>query len=47
MMSFLKISKEKSIIKNFKEVLILTHLASADEKKSKYNLLTKKKVFKN
>ena len=42
----LKISKEKSIIKNFKEVLILTHLASADEKKSKYNLLQKKRFLK-
>ena len=43
----LKISKEKSIIKNFKEVLILTHLASADEKKKQIQSSSKKKIFKN
>ena len=33
----LKVRNDQSILQKFKEVLILTHLASADEKKSKYN----------
>ena len=33
----LKVRNDQSILQKFKEVIILTHLASADEKKSKYN----------
>jgi alanine racemase len=42
----LKVSKDQSVLKKFKEVIILTHLASADEKKSKYNIDQKNKFLK-
>ena len=42
----LKIYNEQSVIKKFKEVIILTHLASADEKKSKYNIIQKNRFLK-
>ena len=42
----LKIYNERSIIKKFKEVIIYTHLASADEKKSKYNIIQKNRFLK-
>ena len=42
----LKVSKDQSVLKKFKEVIILTHLASADEKKSKYNSDQKNKFLK-
>jgi len=42
----LKIYNERSIIKKFKEVIIYTHLASADEKKSKYNSIQKNRFLK-
>ncbi len=42
----LKIYKEQSIIKRFKQVIILTHLASADEKKSNYNKIQKNRFLK-
>jgi len=42
----LKVSKDQSVLKEFKEVIILTHLASADEKKSKYNIDQKNKFLK-
>jgi alanine racemase len=42
----LKVSKDQSVLKKFKEVIILTHLASADEKKSKYNSNQKNKFLK-
>ena len=35
-----KIYNERSIIKKFNEVIIFTHLASADEKNSKYNSIS-------
>ena len=41
----LKVSKDQSVLKEFKEVIILTHLASADEKKSKYNSDQKNKFL--
>ena len=41
----LKIYNERSIMKKFKEVIIYTHLASADEKKSKYNIDQKNKFL--
>ncbi len=41
----LKIYNERSIIKKFKEVIILTHLASADEKNSQIQCLFKKIDF--
>ena len=47
-MQFEEIKKtynERSIIKKFKEVIIFTHLASADEKKSKYNIIQKKRFL--
>ena len=42
----LKIYNERSIIKKFKEVIILTHLASADEKNSQYNVVQKNRFLK-
>jgi alanine racemase len=42
----LKIYNERSIIKKFKEVIIYTHLASADEKNSKYNIIQKNRFLK-
>jgi len=42
----LKVSKDQSVLKKFKEVIILTHLANADEKKSKYNIDQKNKFLK-
>jgi alanine racemase len=41
----LKIYNERSIIKKFKEVIILTHLASADEKNSQYNVVQKNRFL--
>ena len=41
----LKVRNDQSILQKFKEVIILTHLASADEKKSKYNNDQKKKFL--
>ena len=40
-----KIYNERSIIKKFNEVIIFTHLASADEKNSKYNIIQKKRFL--
>ncbi|MSP06548.1 MAG: alanine racemase [Candidatus Fonsibacter sp.] len=42
----LKVYNERSSLKKFKEVIIFTHLASADEKKSKYNNDQKNKFIK-
>lgn len=41
-----KVYKERSIFKKFKEIMIFTHLASADEKNSKYNIVQKNKFLK-
>ena len=42
----LKLRNDRSILQKFKEVIIFTHLASADEKKSKYNNDQKNKFLK-
>ena len=42
----LKIYNERSIIRKFKQVIILTHLASADEKTSQYNIVQKIRFLK-
>ena len=42
----LKIYNKKSTIRKFKEVIIITHLASADEKTSQYNIVQKKRFLK-
>ena len=42
----LKVYNERSSLKKFKEVIIFAHLASADEKKSKYNYQQKNKFLK-
>ena len=42
----LKIYNKKFIIKKFKEVIIFTHLASADEKTSQYNVVQKNRFLK-
>jgi len=41
----LKVRNDQSILQKFKEVIILTHLASADEKKSTYNNEQKNKFL--
>ena len=42
----LKLRNDRSILQKFKEVIIFTHLASADEKKSRYNNDQKNKFLK-
>ena len=41
----LKVRNDQSILQKYKEVIIFTHLASADEKKSKYNIDQKNKFL--
>jgi len=42
----LKLRNDRSILQKFKEIIIFTHLASADEKKSRYNNDQKNKFLK-